>query len=334
MSAVRSSHPLPPFQAWASALGSDDVDEVRALLGDTGAPAPSFVVHGKGPVGYRQYRASGSEVSIGQSTMALPWTVRGQLGGLALHILMPPGSDYRLGRRGATTTRRSVVLLPPGLELTTYRPPGECLGLRVAEPALQRELAARRVPGDDAPAMPFAVIELADSGRSILLRHVAELRLALTCPADGRVLAMAQARVVSWLADLVSRQDVDHRAGPLAAARLAMLEDWIDAHLAEPLTLGRLCEQAGVGARSLQLAFEARRQMSPMRYVAERRLAAAHTRLSKPCPADTVTSIALDCGFDHMSRFAQAYRGLFGELPSHTLARGLSSPRVVASLLG
>jgi len=116
-----------------------------------------------------------------------------------------------------------------------------------------------------------------------------------------------------------------------AAAVLPLLEAWIDAHLAEPLTLGRLCEQAGVGARSLQRAFEAKRGVSPMRYVNERRLAAAHARLSNPCPADTVTSIAFDCGFEHMSRFARAYQRRFGERPSSTLARARHRHRAPAS---
>lgn len=37
-----------------------------------------------------------------------------------------------------------------------------------------------------------------------------------------------------------------------------------------------------------------------------------------PQPGETVTSIAIECGFDHPSRFARGYRELFGETPSRT----------------
>jgi transcriptional regulator GlxA family with amidase domain len=59
--------------------------------------------------------------------------------------------------------------------------------------------------------------------------------------------------------------------------------------------------------------------MSPMRFVAERRLAAAHHRLRAAGPADDVTGIATECGFSHLGRFAVCYRELYGESPSLTL---------------
>ncbi|MBK8211023.1 MAG: helix-turn-helix domain-containing protein [Rhodospirillales bacterium] len=37
----------------------------------------------------------------------------------------------------------------------------------------------------------------------------------------------------------------------------------------------------------------------------------------------TVTDVAFDCGFFHLSRFAERYRHTFGEPPSSTLANRL-----------
>jgi transcriptional regulator GlxA family with amidase domain len=79
---------------------------------------------------------------------------------------------------------------------------------------------------------------------------------------------------------------------------------------------------AGVGERALAKIFESRRGMSPMRYVTERRLAAAHSRLLRASAADEVTEIATDLGFTHLGRFAIAYREVFGESPSQTLRQG------------
>jgi transcriptional regulator GlxA family with amidase domain len=104
--------------------------------------------------------------------------------------------------------------------------------------------------------------------------------------------------------------------------RLRNLEDWIDAHVSEAITLGRLCEVAQAGERSLQLAFQARRGTSPMRFVCERRLAAVQRRLFRPGADDDVTAIATGLGFTHLGRFSSAYAAAFGESPSQTLARG------------
>jgi len=92
-------------------------------------------------------------------------------------------------------------------------------------------------------------------------------------------------------------------------------------HLGEALTIGRLCTVARVGERSLQLAFQARRGMSPMRFVCERRLAAANRRMVNADVGDDITGIAASLGFTHLGRFSMAYREAFGESPSQTLLR-------------
>jgi AraC-like DNA-binding protein len=47
----------------------------------------------------------------------------------------------------------------------------------------------------------------------------------------------------------------------------------------------------------------------------------ARERLQSAEPTDTVTTIALECGFAHLGRFPTTYRTAFGELPTETLAR-------------
>ena len=117
----------------------------------------------------------------------------------------------------------------------------------------------------------------------------------------------------------------DSFAGALHGTPQARVEAWIETHLGEPITLGRLCEVAGVGARCLQKSFDARRGMSPLRFVTERRLVAAHRRLSQAHPLPSVKAVALDLGFHHLGRFAQSYRRLIGESRSETLAARLRS---------
>jgi transcriptional regulator GlxA family with amidase domain len=61
--------------------------------------------------------------------------------------------------------------------------------------------------------------------------------------------------------------------------------------------------------------------VEPRATLARLRLQAARARLLAATEADSVTAIALDCGFAHLGRFAVAYRRAYGERPSETLAR-------------
>jgi len=71
--------------------------------------------------------------------------------------------------------------------------------------------------------------------------------------------------------------------------------------------------------------------IGPIRYLRHRRLHQVRAALRAADPARrTVASIAADFGFWEFGRFAQEYKALFGELPSHTLA----NPRHDGIVLG
>ena len=121
---------------------------------------------------------------------------------------------------------------------------------------------------------------------------------------------------------LEERRPADKRRENAAANRqVRRVEDWLDAHFTDPVSVNDLAEIAGVSVRSLQAAFRSARECTPMQALLNRRLAAARERLSAPCPSTTVTSVATECGFFHLGRFARDYRRTFGETPSATLAR-------------
>jgi AraC-like DNA-binding protein len=128
-------------------------------------------------------------------------------------------------------------------------------------------------------------------------------------------------RVLSALAGTLSGS-ASNRCVPVAIQRLKQVEEWVDAHIGEAITLGQLCKVAQASERSLQFAFQARRGMSPMRFVCERRLGAAQRRLFRSAPDENVTAVATSLGFTHLGRFASAYFAAFGESPSLTLMRG------------
>lgn len=102
--------------------------------------------------------------------------------------------------------------------------------------------------------------------------------------------------------------------------RLGEVERWIEAHLERPLTLDDLCRVAGVSPRSLHRLFLRYRGRPPMKHVAARRLSRARNRLLQRRPGDSVTRVAIECGFAHLSRFAGLYRATYGERPSESLS--------------
>ncbi len=87
-------------------------------------------------------------------------------------------------------------------------------------------------------------------------------------------------------------------------------------------SVGDLCRITGAKQRTLEYAFEERFGLSPLRFIRVQRLHHARRQLAAAEPGSIkVAQVAHNLGFRHLSRFAQEYRGLFGELPSRTLER-------------
>jgi len=103
-------------------------------------------------------------------------------------------------------------------------------------------------------------------------------------------------------------------------AALKRVEDWIVANLDQPITRADLCAVSGLQLRALTRAFMKFHAGSPMRFVKDRRLDAVYRTLLGSEPGETtVTHVATDLGFYHLSRFALDYCAAFGEHPSETL---------------
>jgi AraC-like DNA-binding protein len=99
--------------------------------------------------------------------------------------------------------------------------------------------------------------------------------------------------------------------------------DYLDDHLAEPVTMGSVAEAVHMSVRAVQQGFHEQLGMSPMTYLRERRLERAHEELMDATPADgvTVTAVAERWGFHHLGSFGAEYRKRWGESPSQTLRR-------------
>jgi transcriptional regulator GlxA family with amidase domain len=89
----------------------------------------------------------------------------------------------------------------------------------------------------------------------------------------------------------------------------------------------------GLSERGLRNAFYGVHGVSPKRWIVAERLRLARRALlgSGSRSGETVTSVATNCGFYELGRFAATYRVAFGEAPSETLRRRSFSPSSVVT---
>jgi AraC family ethanolamine operon transcriptional activator len=103
---------------------------------------------------------------------------------------------------------------------------------------------------------------------------------------------------------------------------LQRAENFMRANLRRDIYLNEMCDAAGVSERALRYVFDDLLGTSPNRYLSMLRLCTACRCLSMAdASRRSVKSVALSCGLWDLSRFADNYRRIFGELPRDTLLR-------------
>ena len=108
----------------------------------------------------------------------------------------------------------------------------------------------------------------------------------------------------------------DDRAPRLLAVERA--RRYIEAHLSDPIRLADLCTHAHSQARSLEYGFRELVCLSPMSYIRMLRLGEVRSQLKGTSEKRSISEIALDAGFSHLSQFVVDYKRVFGETPSAT----------------
>lgn len=115
------------------------------------------------------------------------------------------------------------------------------------------------------------------------------------------------------LTDLAERR-------PAEPAYLGEVEHLIMQRLTTGVAVADLAEGAGVSVRTFYRDFQTHRGCSPMAFFRTKQLEHAHVRLLESSPGqNSVTDVAYDLGFYHLSNFAALYKRTFGCSPSATL---------------
>jgi AraC-like DNA-binding protein len=101
--------------------------------------------------------------------------------------------------------------------------------------------------------------------------------------------------------------------------------EYIHLNLTDPIRLSDLCKHARTQARSLEYGFHEAFGISPIAYIRATRLHRVRRSLrSAAVRTRSISEIALDCGFWHLSQFAADYKLYFSESPSITYRRTFS----------
>ena len=311
---------------WQERYESHDLDETRAYIGEKFGDR-SRVPRAVGTFYYGHFVAESGRTAVGRVKTLLPQTMRAAVQEPTLFLPLRAGDTYRVGRRTLNSGPSVAVLLAPGHVYTCHSPANGWVGLIVSGDLLSEQIAARR-RGRSRPWRFESVETPITPGRRAQLvefhRRVHELSDAPAGVANAAAVASAELDAAAWLAGIIVEQSGEAAVSEPTLQRMERLERWVDAHLAETITLDRLCALSGVGGRRLQKSVMTLRGQSPLEWVTARRLAAARARLLKGAAGVEVSRVALDCGFTHFGRFSAAYRQAYGELPSATLAAARS----------
>ena len=199
--------------------------------------------------------------------------------------IQPPDTHARfrvpaMHVRAVVTPTATVTALLEGLDLpagTVETVAGRVLNLPRVADRINRMWAASRLAG------PAAALEL-----------------------DGAFLSM-MSEVVAASGHGVGRNPV------LSDRRLARAVDYIETHIAAPLTVGELASAAAMSPSAFSRAFRAATGETPWAHVQRCRLERAGERMART--EETLAEIAAACGFADASHFARSWRRAHGTTP-------------------
>ncbi|WP_241098597.1 helix-turn-helix transcriptional regulator [Providencia huaxiensis] len=110
------------------------------------------------------------------------------------------------------------------------------------------------------------------------------------------------------------------RRATIRPRHVRRVQEYLEAHAHEPITVEQLALIAGVSLRSLYAGFKEFLDISPMQYLRDLRMERVRAELLSG-EATSVTGVALRWGFTHMGRFSAEYKQRYGETPSKSMKK-------------
>lgn len=201
--------------------------------------------------------------------------------------------------------------------------------LTVPEPALRRHL--EHLTGRVVPPLhwqPGPSLAPTRGQTMLAWQHVANSLRHCTNPPDALRKAHGETLLSALLAELpVLHEHADDDPGHTPRGLAQQAADWAHDHHGEPVRTRQWAQALNISVRQLQLVVREAFDCTPSEYLLRLRLDHARRLLESP-HEQTVTSVALHCGFTHLGRFSATFRERFGVTPAQVRrgAKPLAKP--------
>jgi AraC-like DNA-binding protein len=298
---------------------SADLDETRELISRVMQPhslLPQGHAHGRSHMDFvRIGRLGIGTISFGT---AIQVDVEAVDGYFLMMLCVAGNAEVRAAGRTIIVDDQHAVIRAPGESFSALLSPDcEQLIMRI-DPASLSDDAASSIGAKTSVSLASGPMRAWKEQLKLVASSDELLNIAAHNPTVG-------AHVESLLVSLLCGYDAGHGVSPrpaIAPQFVRRAEEFMAANLAAPIQLSEIASAAGVPVRTLSEGFLRFRHTSPISLLRQMRLDRARQIIRESTSDLRVATIALDCGFTHLSRFAQGYRDRFGELPSETPRRG------------
>ncbi len=312
---------------------TDDFEELSAHIGSVLLPHHCKVLSSsKGVHRAVFHHAPLSDISVNYLRYGTEASVNvDQLGFFLIEVPLSGVSETSYGDVKVVTNTGSGVVASPYQKFST-RWNAECskLLIKINRLALERFLS-KMLGCDLQRPLDFEVAVDLNSPASASLWHmvqwlVAELENEQSLLNNAPLGYAQYEQMLMWV--LLNAQPNNYSQElasrtPVAAPHYVhRVEDYINEHCAEPITLTQLVDMSGVSGRTLLEGFKRHKGTSPMKYLKSVRMERVHLDLKGSDMANrNVTEIALAWGFTQLGKFSVEYKQKFGESPSDTLKK-------------
>lgn len=306
---------------------STDLDEARDRVAAVFCPHRLDTIGRHAPLQARHHHFAGERLSLnyieyGAKTLIAPGELE------RFYLLQIPLSGSAAIANGedryASTPRAAAVLNPHRATTMIWEAGTRQILVQIDRRALTDHLSAQLGHPADQPLTFSGAMDLSrgagEALRRMILFLVSEVDAARAPLGAGLMARQVESLLMSGLIE-AQAHDYSARLGRVSAAprprHLRLAENFIEAHLTQPITLEDVARAAGISPRGLQLAFRQYRGTTPLGFWRDLRLARAHQDLM--AGQGGVTDVALRWGFTHFGRFAEGYRTRYGLTPRDTL---------------
>ncbi|CQD22992.1 transcriptional regulator [Mycobacterium lentiflavum] len=327
------SRGVPPALADHEILDTENVRHASTVIGQALAPARISLRNDTAPFAATMHGVRLRNVSMLYFDLHVSSTLEIPVVGPYFGVHMPMNGRAWCRHNGHQFEANPIraLVTSPGTALTMeFDDDSPQLLIRIEEPALREyltRLRGRRV------SEPLVFDPECDLASDVAVRWHAAVQLLHTeiyhtgsLVQRGHGISGIEELLMNSLLHIQPSNYHDEFVRPVTDPGRRVVQDtinYIDTHLAEPITMDTIARNVHMSVRSIQQGFRDALGCSPMTYLRDRRLERVHDELSDALPGDgvTVTGVATRWGFHHLGSFAVEYRKRWGMSPSETLGR-------------